>query len=100
MHTQPLRNCDACGKPLSVIVYDINVRVSIISGTARERLNGPISEVADLQLCPDCMCGLNSHALPLAMDHRAQQLNRKREVVVYINFAPPHTIDTTKGTAA
>ena len=98
MKTQPLRPCDACGTPLSVIVYDINVRVSIISGTARERLQGPVSEVADLQLCPNCMCGMNSHALPLAMDHRARQLDHKPQTACQIYYWP-HTT-TAKGTAA
>ena len=37
MKTEALRHCDACGNALSVIVYDINVRVSIISGHAHER---------------------------------------------------------------
>lgn len=100
MKTQPLRHCDACGTPLSVIVYDINVRVSIISGTARERLQGPVSEVADLQLCPNCMCGMNSHALPLAMDHRAQQLDREQPQHPHCQiYHWPH-ITTSKGTAA
>lgn len=83
MKTEPLRNCDACGRPLTVIVYDVNVRVSVISGQTAQRLQGPVSdqlgpvsEIADLQLCPNCVCGLNSHALPLALDHRAQQLAR------------------------
>ena len=99
MHTEALRHCDACGKPHGVIVYDINVRVSIISGNARERLNGPVSEVADLQLCPNCMCGLNSHALPLAMDHRARQLDSQPKLPSYCQiYNWPH--NTLKGTAA
>lgn len=99
MNTGPLRPCDACGKPLGVIVYDINVRVSIISGDGRERLQGPVSAIADLQLCPNCMCGINSHALPLAMDRRAQQLDREQPQQPNCQiYRWPNT--TTKGTAA
>jgi len=98
MKTQAIRPCDACGKPHGVIVYDINVRVSIISGNARERLQGPVSETADLQLCPNCMCGLNSHALPLAMDHRARQLDQQPKLPSHCQvYHWPH--HPAKGTA-
>ena len=97
MHTQALRDCDACGKPLSVIVYDINVQCSIISRTGTERLAGPVSKIVDLQLCPECMCGLNSHALPLAMDRRADQLNPPR---VHTHCRIYQWPNDTKGSAA
>jgi hypothetical protein len=98
MHTEALRNCDACGQPHGAIVYDINVRVSILSGQTGERLQVNHSGTADLQLCPNCMCGMNSHALPLAMDHRARQLDHKPQTACQIYHLPD--TNNTKGNAA
>jgi len=44
------------------------------------------------------MCGMNSHALPLAMDHRARQLDHKPQTACQIYHLPD--TNNTKGNAA
>lgn len=68
-------NCDACLSPITAVVYDVTVqqRVADTDGVMH-----PVGAALDLHLCIRCGCGLNSHALPLAIEHRAQALDRQR----------------------
>jgi len=71
-------HCDACNAGIDSIVYDITVHPHVISpsgpGATIERQ--PIGKPLDLQICVKCANGINTHALPLAIEHRTQQLDR------------------------
>lgn len=68
-------NCNACSAPITAVVYEVTVqqRVADADGVMQ-----PVGAALDLRLCIRCGCGLNSHALPLAIEHRSQEIDRQR----------------------
>lgn len=68
--------CDACTAPITAVVYEVRVqqRVADNGGVMQ-----PVGQPLDLKLCIRCGCGLNTHALPLAIEHRSQAIDRERQ---------------------
>lgn len=75
MKTTDLRQCDACGTAIVAVVYDVRVQQQIVVDGGTELQ--PVGASLDLQLCLRCGCGLNTHALPLAIEHRSQALDKE-----------------------
>lgn len=87
MKTTELRPCDACGQPITSVVYDITVQPRLQAAGATELQ--PIGNPLDLQICVKCACGLTTHALPLAIEHRTQELDRAERSVPVIQQPQP-----------
>lgn len=75
MQATELRPCDACGNAMNQVVYLVTVEQRVAGDSGVMNIVGTTLE---LQLCIRCGCGLNNHALPLAIQHRTQQIDRDR----------------------
>lgn len=88
MKTADLRPCDACSAPITAVVYAISVQQYVADNNSETM--SPVGKPLDLQMCIRCGCGLNTHALPLAIEHRAQQVDRaQRDGLIHGTEAPP-----------
>lgn len=76
MKMTELRPCDACGAEINAVLYAVTVQ-QMVTAIDLEHLQ-PVEPALDLQLCIRCGCGLNTHALPLAIENRSQALDKEK----------------------